>query len=549
MGNVNSSFGVEIEFVVAIQRGTEPRAKPRMFQQARSNPIIFEDTPESNWWLEYGPLAITTIRERIEQALVGHTGDRVINSPAELLGDMNAWHLREYATNWDVKRDLSVVMDPKYAEGDSNFNNYTWMNIELATPALRATDASYAEIHHVITTLRETFWMIAPKSAGLHIHYGRGRNYIPPDDFRKIAALLYAADPILTQLHPSVRREEGRRWCNSNRLYSNLAHGMTRLDAETIIEASGLAIAPESEPATGPASEVSNVDRVARPTLERGDNFISIFPRGSLEGYIFSKEDFSMGYHPFLRERGRHLENRDMTPVGIIQGAQEILSCESSPVVAVLMSFGAYSRLAYNVNAYGPDYYRRLVNVGGHPSPDRQPKRTIEFRQPAGTVDADEIIAHAKVVVRLCEYASSTSNEELWKTISDLALGEENSEWYDVFDFLVDLGLQEEARVIQRQLANFRGLEIIDEERGLSRDPNAPPPSPKQSDTISYLCRLLSSLSLGGSSRQTSPERTEPQVIRGSRRGYRVEEEHASNPSGDDLLWLEFGTEGPVLPD
>ncbi|KAI1087059.1 hypothetical protein F5B19DRAFT_476860 [Rostrohypoxylon terebratum] len=168
-------------------------------------------------------------------------------------------------------------------------------------------------------------------------------------------------------------------------------------------------------------------------------------------------------------------------------------------------------RLAYNFNAYQHRFYRRVLMIENRPDPERQPKRTIEFRQAAGTVDPEEIVAHAKIVVRLCEYASVTTTEELWKTIGDLAVGEAHNDWYDVFDFLVDLNLEAEARVIERHMAKERGIEILDQERGLARYPK------KASDSGSLLSAVGKLFSRGSSDR--SSLRSPSPISQGSPRG------------------------------
>ncbi|KAI0886887.1 uncharacterized protein GGS22DRAFT_199191 [Annulohypoxylon maeteangense] len=545
MENINSSIGVELECVVGIQVGQNPRTKPRMFQTAKGNPIRFDDE-NYEWHLGTPPQVIDAIKQRIKEAVAGHEGDRIVNSEAELLGDQNSWHLKNFAVNWDVKRDASVYLNEEYAIRDSGFNNYHFVDIEITSPALRATENSYAEIHHVITTLRDTFWLVTPRSAGLHVHYGRCKDWIPLDHLRRIAALLYAADPILIQIQPAVRRLEGQRWCRSNRLYCNLAHGWRAQDAqESITRISRRPIEVELQPETVPESKVPEVEKTPRPSVKRSRNFTSIFPRGSLEGYAFSRRDFDASYQDYVVNR--HSESHEGTPLGIIPAARELLSCVSAPIVSDLMGYKWVNRLAYNFNAYNHEHYRRFrMNRDQTINIDNQPKRTIEFRQPAGTLNVDLIIATAKIVVRICEFASTATAEELWKLICDLDMAEKHREWYDVFDFLVDLDLDNEAKVIQRHMAEQRGLEIIDEENGVVRIATSNSAQPQQPVPSSYLGRFFSKLVLKPD-QQTPPNQSETGVTQGAPGGSQSPEISGST-DGDDLLWLELGT-GPILPN
>ncbi|KAI1087058.1 hypothetical protein F5B19DRAFT_476859 [Rostrohypoxylon terebratum] len=228
MGNMNSSFGVEIEFVVATLDGREPRAKPHMFRNSPGNPIVYEMSEAHLPNRSPEQTAQRAIRVCIEKALVGHRGDRVITSQNEILADVNSLHLSKYGLSWGVGRDVSVAMDPTLVREDKSFKHYTFINVEITSPALLATEKPYNEVRRAVTALHHKFWILAPPTAGLHVHYGRGKDWIPLPHLRKIAALLFAADPVLAQMHPSHRREESKGWCLSNRLSSSNRRGTRR---------------------------------------------------------------------------------------------------------------------------------------------------------------------------------------------------------------------------------------------------------------------------------------------------------------------------------
>lgn len=507
MGNLNSSFGVEIEFVIGTQVGRGERAKPRMLQNSPGKPIAY-DMSEIDW-LRNTPVSLVqeAIRACIEEALVGHTGDRVITSQMELLNDVYSRHLSRYGLQWNIDQDVSVAMDGDLIERDKNFKNYEFINIEITSPALIATDRSYDEIRHVLIALHQRFWILAPPSAGLHVHYGRGKDWIPFPDLRKIAALLYAADPILAQMHPARRRNESSQWCLSNRLYSNLAHGVPIKEALANIAGSLLNIADEAEPeevAKDLPSVMKYQEEKNKRDSQTGNNFKSIFERGTIESYTFSRDDFNAAYWYFMHGKETIPGFEKGKPLDVIPAARELLSAPTAPVVAILMDHSHNDRLAYNFHAYLNSYYRR-------PNSLNQSKRTIEFRQAAGTVDAEEIIAYAKIAVRICECASMATTDDLWKMIGDLVVGEKDSNWYDIFDFLVDLKLEPEARVIERRMARERGIEILDQERGLAKHPIT---KSKSSSVLSILGKILPGSQEGSPGRSRSSG-----VSEGSHRG------------------------------
>ncbi|RYP41830.1 hypothetical protein DL768_010440 [Monosporascus sp. mg162] len=204
----------------------------------------------------------------------------------------------------------------------------------------------------------------------------------------------------------------------TNRLYSVLAHGSTGLDANRDPEA------PETE-LESPDRRGEDSDPQQEAKVQGSTKFKTVFARGMLTGY-------DPGAAPGLSER---METRRERP-------------------------------AYDFGAYADSRYMREA-----PRRRQQPKRTIEFRQAAGTMDPDEVVAHAKVVVRLCEWASTAGLAEFWKLILDCEAGESTPSWFDVFDLLAKLDLNAEAKVLQRSMAPRYGIEILDEDAGTAKYP------------------------------------------------------------------------------
>ncbi|KAI2603739.1 putative amidoligase enzyme-domain-containing protein [Hypoxylon sp. NC1633] len=451
-----SSFGVELEMMIAIKRDTKELPKPYMFHSSPGAPLLVPAGESTRATIQ------RVLGKLIEDTAQNHMGDRVATDGPDIDFDMNSWHLRDY-TDWTVARDSSVSLPEGFLDLP-NVNAYDWTDVEIKSPALFATDKSYDEVRHVIQALTNNFWVFAPESAGLHIHYGRGRDWIPFVDLRRIGTFFFAADPIVCQLHPQTRRIANS-FCISNRLYSQIAHGLPAKEAgERVTRRNGEAPEEEYDPNI-PAPQPE-----PRPVFERGETFTSIFRRGGLDGYILSRPEFQRGLEGL--SAARLLPQASFAgPIDIPTAAQELLRVTNAPTLATMLGVNYIGRTAYNFTAYG-DNYRVFATALGIDSQFIQPKRTIEFRQPAGTLEADEVVAHTKIAVGLADYASKVDIADLWKMILDLTNAELHGDWYDVFDLLSEVNLIDEARIIERQMANQRGIEIkqgIEGTQGLAR--------------------------------------------------------------------------------
>ncbi|KAI5863920.1 putative amidoligase enzyme-domain-containing protein [Durotheca rogersii] len=459
-----SSFGIELEFLVAVKRNPpSPARKPLRFLGARGAPIVVDGGGNAHGVSV--PAAVrANIKRTIRLAAERCAGDRVVSSEAEATADPEAIHLRPYAEGWQVKDDMSVKMPPELLR-EEHMQEYIWQRAEITSPPLWATEKSYNEVRAVVWALSDAYWVLAPaETAGLHVHYGRGRDWIPFHELRRIAAFLYPADPILVQMHPPPRRETA--FAASNRLYSQLAHWVTPEQAAALIRNPDLEEVPPWADGSGPQT---------RPLPAPAPFFPPLFRRGALGGYTFSEHVFGLGRDPML-DQGRQ------TPLGTEAGARALLAAPNAPTVALLMQF-FMNRAAYNFGAYNSGTYRRVwpgpSGPGGEllPDPYNQPRRTLEFRQAASTDDADEVVAHCRVVVRICEWAGRSRPRDFWKIVLDCAQAETHPGWYDVFDLLADLGLADEARVLQRRLARSYGVQTPDRGRapGWRRASSVPP--------------------------------------------------------------------------
>ncbi|KAI1159945.1 hypothetical protein F5B18DRAFT_676569 [Nemania serpens] len=439
------SIGVELEFLLCIAETDQPLNVPEIFQKSKGAPYVLPaDLPRDGVVING---VQQTLGRTIADAVASHRGARVVQSEAEALSDTESFHLRPYS-DWRVDTDLTVGISDELRT-QRHILEYRWYPVEIASPALWATDESWEEIHAVVRAIRDEYWLLIPPTAGLHYHYGNGKSYIPFGKLRRIAALLVAVDPIMVQLHPEHRRNNI--YCLSNRLYSLVAHG--RPAAVTARKLGAVYV--EEEPEFPTRRELK---RAARPFRRRTSNFIVPFKRGTLTGYEFDAFTF---IDPFYEDNVDEVAGSpNSTPLGIPYLVREILQCLNAPTVAELMGYEpipgdrpAYSFLAYTLN----EYKQTMKEFDGQISPEYQRKRTVEFRQMASTMEPEEVVAHGKVIVRLCEFAAESDIDELWRLVLDCTEAEVNGEWFDVFDLLAELGLSSEANVLQHSVARLRG--------------------------------------------------------------------------------------------
>ncbi|KAI0164056.1 hypothetical protein GGR57DRAFT_452193 [Xylariaceae sp. FL1272] len=220
----SSSFGIELEFLVAFKYDETPLITPERFRNSSGGPIWVDGQLNE---VQRSATATTRISETISRALQGsRLGPRV--KP-----DLQSNHLTDYQ-GWTVGRDNSVYAD--FPFGEEGMEAVDWESVEISSPALYDSESSWDEVFRVVEAISDDYWIITPNSAGMHVHYGNGGDYIPVSKLNRIAALCFAADPLLATLYPNHRKDNT--FSLSNRLYSIAAHGIT---AETINRDLGLA--------------------------------------------------------------------------------------------------------------------------------------------------------------------------------------------------------------------------------------------------------------------------------------------------------------------
>jgi hypothetical protein len=143
-------------------------------------------------------------------------------------------------------------------------------------------------------------------------------------------------------------------------------------------------------------------------------------------------------------------------------GLATILGVNSGAAAAVLLTYfedDPLRRLNYNFGAYGPD----VLGEGHFGSENATAKRTLEFREAGGSLDAEFISTWARIsagIVRFCRDASVVD----FLSVLERILGEEDrrttafnwgvvdeDEMYDVCDLLEDMCMFSEAATIRRR--------------------------------------------------------------------------------------------------
>lgn len=193
----------------------------------------------------------------------------------------------------------------------------------------------------------------------------------------------------MAQLQPESRKDNYH--CLSNRYFSEVAQSaLSAEQANRCTDQKGLECLAFDQ-CDGGRAEHAGSSR--------------IFPRrivaGSLEGYPYRPDQIPVSVEKF------HTSLR--VPQSVPNAARELLSCALPEAVGRLMHSSSRistRKLAFNFRNYIPGFYG-----------ESDVKRTIEFRQCAGTLNGKEVIAFAKLFVGLCELSGKATIKDLWYLI------------------------------------------------------------------------------------------------------------------------------------
>lgn len=438
--STGTTFGVELEFIIAWRRSSDPVPVGR--EDTIGKAVIVPNHINHDFW------AADYIHDTVQTLLAAHL-PRYDNTTANLSSIEVGQAFVDYQ-QWHAAHDCSIEELPNGDVAPGMYDGAHWVGIELTSPALHNRPESLAEVRHALDLLHQHFWIrVSHRVCGMHVHVGQGPAFISLRRLRRLAALLFAADRLLAQLHPQHRLTNT--FCLGPSLVSNAAQGMTAQRAQDAVTHHRLE-RPEEQVSPGLRAAL----RAARP----GDNDLHIpqfdrrIPYGALPTYQWRIKDNGaleidgFGGTGFVAPTPMAAAVREILAVTRVEALGDLLETKGCPTI----------RLAYNFAAYTAD---RLRRVFPH-------KRTVEFRQAAGTLDADEVVLYIRVFVGLYEFAASTPNENLLAVIdrcvqaSDPVPGPGQID-FDVFDLLASIGLLAEVEELQ-DLIPGRNHAVLDQD-------------------------------------------------------------------------------------
>ncbi|RYP38961.1 hypothetical protein DL768_010744 [Monosporascus sp. mg162] len=231
------SFGAEIECAVAHLPSW--REDPHAGHPGLA-PLLRID--ENDW--RASDEILQSIRNTLKEHGIGVYEPPTLGTmPSEAVDDPAAKLPRRlrHADKWHVGMDYSVVVGPPLRA------LYNWQDVEIRTPAFRADgdgSEAHAEIAYVLDLLCARYRLHLNTSTGFHVHVGNGADWFPAAHLRRLGALLWVADPLLSRLHPPWRRVG--EYSNSIRYESALACRGRRAEDANAMAAAAAARGPDA---------------------------------------------------------------------------------------------------------------------------------------------------------------------------------------------------------------------------------------------------------------------------------------------------------------
>ncbi|KAK4451572.1 hypothetical protein QBC34DRAFT_436261 [Podospora aff. communis PSN243] len=350
-------------------------------------------------------------------------------------------------TGWDIDEDCSVreLVATGY-DAERMFPQYHYIGLEIKTPVLRHSQASFDHIREVMAAINEKFRVRTNLTCGMHCHVGAGTKMMRNNegtylvdsalkqpvfkartfslqDLRRISALVWAADPFLATLHPPERQRN--QWSPSIRLESKLAEGRCGKPANKF-----------STP--GPETEL---DKEPTKPMQRISS--ERFPATRPKTLPADAEERSKVLEDQPRPRKVVLDR-------VFPGADMLLAATSKMQIADMLSVqDSVSRMNYNFAQYGAG--NSCLNSTTFD------KGTIEFREAAGSMNPEAATNWAAVGCNLVHFARTAEIQTFHRVLNRLARAEEaalngTGNQYDIISFLGDIGLPSIALWYEKRL-------------------------------------------------------------------------------------------------
>ncbi|KAI1076914.1 hypothetical protein F5B20DRAFT_593697 [Whalleya microplaca] len=323
--------------------------------------------------------------------------------------------------SWDVEFDMEAKDMP---EGYENHLGLSWTGIRIKSPAMWACHTNFDEVARVFREIKKVFILLSTQTCDLSVLVRRGDRPFDLFELQRIAGLCYASSSLLSMLHDRSRHESSR--CLSNRFYSELAirEFRPKNDEEDSLNEEYITSTSESARAV--------------PTVDSG--FVRIIPRGTLQPEPFNLDIYKETTRHYQAVYGQNRMHAE--PLGIIPAVGTLLECTEQTRIADLMNH-ITDRTAYKFL----NYIARDENI-------KRPwnKTAVEFCQARGTLDVDSIVLWVKICVRLSIFAIDEGYQMYRRLIRQCARAERAPQNYDALDLLLDVGLVDEAAMLQSQI-------------------------------------------------------------------------------------------------
>jgi hypothetical protein len=185
-----TSFGIELEFIVASTDYIDPDAQ------------LSHILPPS--WC--GP--DTSARDAIAWLLM-ENGIPVFEYERYAAADENGRLVLPEKFDELVQKVSARAFDSWVLKQETletrRIDGYDWHDVELTSPASYAIDEAFDMIRMVVHLVTNNFRCRVNSSCGFHVHLGNGRARLDLPTARNFAALWWAAEPMLSMLHPPER--------------------------------------------------------------------------------------------------------------------------------------------------------------------------------------------------------------------------------------------------------------------------------------------------------------------------------------------------------
>lgn len=103
------------------------------------------------------------------------------------------------------------------ADGDTVQSKYSYVALELVSPAYYFGDAAKTAIRNVCNLLANTYCLNNNRTTGFHVHVGNGVDGFPFHTIRNLVLFLWVFEPQLNMLHADHRQDSSMSYCRSNR--------------------------------------------------------------------------------------------------------------------------------------------------------------------------------------------------------------------------------------------------------------------------------------------------------------------------------------------